>query len=147
MSGGGGGGGALNHLPFLFCKSVYKENLMIKLSHIISEMRKITLQIRIFMIFMFHPMLWKNPTFDPNSVSNIFSCSTLPEFLSEMTLIILTLNMVFFFLYELIQLNFCLSTLAKSGREMTHCILSLPLRDITDKHICMISSKKDKKVL
>ena len=81
--GGGGGGGTLNHLPFLFCKSVYKENLMIKLSHIISELRKFALQIRIFMIFMFHLMSWKNPVFDPNSVSNIFSCSTLPEFLSE----------------------------------------------------------------
>ena len=32
---------------------------MIKLSHIISEMRKITLQIRLLMIFMFHLMLWK----------------------------------------------------------------------------------------
>ena len=37
----------------------YEESLMVKLSLIISEMRKITLQIRLFMIFMFHPMLWK----------------------------------------------------------------------------------------
>ena len=58
---------------------------MIKLSHIISEMRKITLQIRLFMIFMF--------THDPDSVSNMLSYSTLPNFLSEMTVIILTLNM------------------------------------------------------
>ena len=40
-------------------KKYYKETVMIKLSHIISEMRKITLQIRLFMIFMFHLMLWK----------------------------------------------------------------------------------------
>ena len=37
----------------------YKENLMIKRSDMISEMRKITLQVRLFMIFMFHLMLWK----------------------------------------------------------------------------------------
>ena len=35
----------------------------------------------------------------------------------------------------------CLFTRAKSGREMTDCILSLPLRTVTDKHLC-ISSKK-----
>ena len=53
-------------------------------------MRKITLQIRLFIIFMFHLMCLENPTYGPNSVSNILSCSTLPDFLSEMTLIILT---------------------------------------------------------
>ena len=44
------------------CSSQYqyfKENLLIKLLHMISEMRKITLQIRLFMIFMFRLMLWK----------------------------------------------------------------------------------------
>ena len=30
-----------------------------KISHMISEMKKITLQIRLFMILMFHLMLWK----------------------------------------------------------------------------------------
>ena len=55
-------------------------------------MRKITLQIRLFTIFMFR--LMENPTYDPNSVSNILSCLTLPDFLTEMTLIILTLNML-----------------------------------------------------
>ena len=37
----------------------YKENLMIKVSHVISEMRKITLQIRLSMILMFHLTVWK----------------------------------------------------------------------------------------
>ena len=37
----------------------YEVNLTMKLSHIISEVRKITLQIWLFMIFMFHLMLWK----------------------------------------------------------------------------------------
>ena len=36
----------------------------------------------------------EDPTYEPNSVSNILSCSTLPDFLTEMTLIILTLNML-----------------------------------------------------
>ena len=36
----------------------------------------------------------------------------------------------------------CLFTRAKSGREMTDCILSLPLMTVTDKHLCNISSKK-----
>ena len=31
--------------------------------------------------------------YDPDSVSNVLSCSTLPDFPTEMTLIILTLNM------------------------------------------------------
>ena len=66
---------------------------MIKLSHMISEMRKITLQIRLFMIFV-SPDVMENPTYDSNSVSNILSCTTLPDFLTEMTLRILTLNML-----------------------------------------------------
>ena len=32
---------------------------MIKFSHLISEMSKFALQIRLFMTFMFHLMLWK----------------------------------------------------------------------------------------
>ena len=36
----------------------------------------------------------ENPTYGPNSVSNILSCSTLSDFLTEMTLIILTLYML-----------------------------------------------------
>ena len=45
---------------------------MIKLLHIISEMRKIRLQIRLFMIFVSLDVM-ENPTYDPNSVSNILS--------------------------------------------------------------------------
>ena len=30
----------------------------------------------------------------------------------------------------------CLFTRAKSGREMTNCILSLLLRNVTDNHLC-----------
>ena len=41
----------------------------------------------------------------------------------------------------------CLFTQAKSGREMTNCILSLPLRNVTDKHLCSISSEKEEKIL
>ena len=63
---------------------------MIKLSLVISEMRKITLPIQLVMIFMFHLMLWN----DSDSVSNILSCSTLPDFFTEMTFIIFTLNML-----------------------------------------------------
>ena len=37
----------------------------------ISEMRKIKLQIRPFMIFYVSPDVMENPTYDPNSVSNI----------------------------------------------------------------------------
>ena len=36
----------------------------------------------------------ENPTYDPNSVSNILICLTLPDFLTEMTLITFTLNML-----------------------------------------------------
>ena len=57
-----------------------EENLMIKLLHIISEIRKITLQIRLFMTFMFHLMLWK-------TLHMILT-------LIEMTLIILNLNVL-----------------------------------------------------
>ena len=35
----------------------------------------------------------------------------------------------------------CLFMRAKSGREMTGCILFPPLMTITDKHICIISNK------
>ena len=35
----------------------------------------------------------ENPTYDPDSVSNILSCSTLPDFLTGMSLIIFTLDM------------------------------------------------------
>ena len=41
----------------------------------------------------------------------------------------------------------CLFTRAKSGREMTDRILSLPLMTVTDKHLCNISSKKEEKIL
>ena len=50
-----------------------EENLIMERSHIISEMRRITLQIRLFLILMFHLMLWENPTYDPHSVSNILT--------------------------------------------------------------------------
>ena len=46
-------GRSLDHLRY------YKENLMIKVSHIISEMTKIPLQIRLLMIFTVYLMLWK----------------------------------------------------------------------------------------
>ena len=59
----------------------------------ISETRKITLQIRLFMIFV-SPDVMENPTYDPNSVSNILSCSHLPDFLTEMTFIIFSLNVL-----------------------------------------------------
>ena len=68
---------------------------MIKPLHIISKMRKITLQLNPALHdFYVSPDVMENPTYDPNSVSNILSCSTLPDFLTEMTLIILTLNML-----------------------------------------------------
>ena len=35
-----------------------------------------------------------NSTYGPNSISNILSCSTLPDFLTEMTLVIVTINML-----------------------------------------------------
>ena len=53
----------------------------------------------------------------------------------------------FFFFYELKLMYICLFTRAKSGREMTDCILSLPLMTVTDKHLCNISSKKEEKIL
>ena len=53
----------------------------------------------------------------------------------------------FFFFYELKLMYICLFTRAKSGREMTDCILSLPLITVTDKHLCNISSKKEEKIL
>ena len=59
----------------------------------ISEMRKIPLQIRLFMILTVYLLLWKT-LHNPNSVSNIQSCSTLPNFLTEITIIILTLNIL-----------------------------------------------------
>ena len=46
-------GRSLDHLWY------YKENLMIKVSHMISEMTKIPLQIRLFMTFTVYLMLWK----------------------------------------------------------------------------------------
>ena len=68
---------------------------MIKVSHMISEMTKIPLQIRLFMIFTVYLMLWKILHMHIyNSVSNIQSCSTLPNFLTDMTLVILTLNIL-----------------------------------------------------
>ena len=57
-------------------------------------MRKITLQIRLFMTFMFHLMLWKTLPMITNSLSNILNCSTLSDFLEEMTLIILNLDLL-----------------------------------------------------
>ena len=33
----------------------------------------------------------------------------------------------------------------RNSVEMTGCILSLPLRTVTDKHICIISSKKKRR--
>ena len=56
---------------------------MIKLLFLISEMRKITLQIRLFMILYVSLDVLGNPTCDPNSVSNILNCTTLPDFLTE----------------------------------------------------------------
>ena len=56
-------------------------------------------------------------------------------------------NFFFFFFYELKLMYICLFTRAKSGREMTDCILSLPLMTVTDKHLCNISSKKEEKIL
>ena len=53
----------------------------------------------------------------------------------------------FFFFYELKLMYICLFTRAKSGREMTDCILSLPLMTVTNKHLCNISSKKEEKIL
>ena len=44
--------------------------------------------------FYVSPDVMRNPTYDPSSVSNILSCSILPDFLTEMTLIILILNML-----------------------------------------------------
>ena len=44
--------------------------------------------------FYVSPDVMENPTYDLNSVSNILSCSTLPDFLAEMTLVILNLNML-----------------------------------------------------
>ena len=35
--------------------------------------------------FFVSPDVMENPTYDPNSVSNISSCSTLPDFLTEIT--------------------------------------------------------------
>ena len=66
---------------------------MIQLSHIISETREVTLKIRLFMIFV-SPDVIENHTYDPNSVGNILSCSTLLDFLTDMTSIILTLNLL-----------------------------------------------------
>ena len=43
---------------------------MIKLLHIISEMRKIAQQIRLFIIFV-SPDVMQNSAYDPDSVSNI----------------------------------------------------------------------------
>ena len=53
----------------------------------------------------------------------------------------------FFFFYELKLMYICLFTRAKSGREMTDCILSLPLMTVSDKHLYNISSKKGEKIL
>ena len=53
----------------------------------------------------------------------------------------------FFFFYELKLMYICLFTRAKSGREMTDCILSLPLMTVSDKHLYNISSKKEEKIL
>ena len=67
---------------------------MIKLSYIISEMRKNYTADRTLHDFYVSSDVMGIPTYDPNSVNNILSCSTLPDFLTEMTLIILTLNML-----------------------------------------------------
>ena len=56
-------------------------------------MRKITLHIRLFIIYV-SPDVIEYPTYDPNSVGNKLSCSTLPDFLTEMSLVILTLKML-----------------------------------------------------
>ena len=68
---------------------------MIKLSHIISEMsRENYTASPTLHDFHASPDVMENPTCDPDSISNILSCSTLPDFLSEMTLPILPLNML-----------------------------------------------------
>ena len=43
--------------------------------------------------FYVSPDVMENPTYAPNFVSNILSCLTLPDFLTKMILIILTINM------------------------------------------------------
>ena len=57
--------------------------------------------------------------------------------------------LVDFLFYAPIHLYICLFTRANSGREMTAgmtgCILSLPLRPITDRHICIICNKKKRR--
>ena len=72
----------------------HKENLMIKLSHIISEMKKNYAANPTLHDFYVSPDIMENPTYDANSVSNILSCSILPDFLTETTLMILTVNML-----------------------------------------------------
>ena len=42
-------------------------------------------------------------------------------------------------------MNICLFMGAKSGREMTDCILSLPLETITDKQLCIICNKRKRR--
>ena len=66
---------------------------MIKLSHIISEMKNYTANPTLHDFYVSHGVM-ENPTYDPGPVSNILSCSTLNDFLTEMTLIILTLNLL-----------------------------------------------------
>ena len=67
---------------------------MIKLSHIISEIKKnYTANLTLHDFYVSSDVM-ENPTYDLNTVSNILSCSTLPDFVTEMTLIILTLNML-----------------------------------------------------
>ena len=56
---------------------------MIKLSHIISEMKKTFTANPTLHDFYVSPDVMENPTYDPNSVSNILSCLTLPDFLTD----------------------------------------------------------------
>ena len=67
--------------------------------------------------------------------------------LNEFLLSICIFFFFFFFFYELKLMYICLFTRAKSGREMTDCILSLPLMTVSDKHLYNISSKKEEKIL
>ena len=55
---------------------------MIKLSHIISEMSRENYTASLTLHdFHVSPDVMENPTYDPDSISNILSFSTLPDFL------------------------------------------------------------------